>query len=150
MFISNFIILLSTSSQLFMEPFHFLFIKIDIPLLALSYFFIPLKIVYVIAQCFTSCSLLLFLLKLLDQFSLYFSYYFLHFISAALNIPCTKFQSPVSWLKSYTSVWFPRLCAWFFCISCFLVTGEELGRCINPQPGGPGDFWSRFCSSSRW
>jgi len=27
---------------------------------------------------------------------LYFSYYFLHFISAALNIPRTKFQRPVS------------------------------------------------------
>jgi len=22
--------------------------------------------------------------------------------------------------------------------------------CINPQPGGPGDFWSRFSSSSPW
>jgi len=27
---------------------------------------------------------------------------------------------------------------------------EELARCINAQPGGPGDFWSRFSSSSPW
>jgi len=25
-----------------------------------------------------------------------------------------------------------------------------LACCINPQPGGPGDFWSRFSSSSSW
>jgi len=25
---------------------------------------------------------------------------------------------------------------------------EELARCINPQPGGQGDFWSRFPFSS--
>jgi len=28
--------------------------------------------------------------------------------------------------------------------SYFSVTSEELARCINLQPGGPGDFWSRF------
>ena len=44
----------------------------------------------------------------------------------------------------------PRLGVWFFCISCFLVMSEKLARCINPQPGGPGDFWSRFSSSSPW
>ena len=27
---------------------------------------------------------------------------------------------------------------------------RELACCINPQPGGPGDFWSRFSSSSPW
>ena len=26
---------------------------------------------------------------------------------------------------------------------------EELARRINPQPGGAGDFWSRFSSSDR-
>jgi hypothetical protein len=32
------------------------------------------------------------------------------------------------------------LLAFFF----FLVMSEELARCFNPQPEGPGDFWSRF------
>jgi hypothetical protein len=29
-------------------------------------------------------------------------------------------------------------------------TSRGLACCINPQPGGPGDFWSRFSSSSPW
>ena len=33
---------------------------------------------------------------------------------------------------------------------CFLVMSEELVRCINLQLVGPGDFWSRFSSSSAW
>ena len=41
-------------------------------------------------------------------------------------------------------------CLVFFSISCFLTMSEELACCINPQPGGPGDFWSRFSSSSPW
>jgi hypothetical protein len=36
----------------------------------------------------------------------------------------------------------------FLAFFCFLVMSEELARCINPQPGGPGNFWSRFSSSS--
>ena len=43
MFIPNFKILSSIAPQFLMEPFHILFIKIDIPLLALSYFLSPLK-----------------------------------------------------------------------------------------------------------
>jgi len=32
----------------------------------------------------------------------------------------------------------------------FLVMSEELACCYNPQPGGPGDFWSRFSFSCHW
>ena len=39
-------------------------------------------------------------------------------------------------------------CLVFFSIFCCLMMSKELARCINPQPGGPGDFWSRFSSSS--
>jgi hypothetical protein len=35
----------------------------------------------------------------------------------------------------------------FFSIFCFLTMNEELARLINPQAGGPGDFWPRFSSS---
>jgi hypothetical protein len=40
---------------------------------------------------------------------------------------------------------FPMLGVWF--ISIFFMTSEESARCINPQPGGSGNFWSRFSSS---
>jgi hypothetical protein len=40
------------------------------------------------------------------------------------------------------------------CMGClaisFLSMSKGLACCINPQPGGPGDFWSRFSSSSPW
>jgi hypothetical protein len=32
----------------------------------------------------------------------------------------------------------------------FLSMSRWLACCINAQPGGPGDFWSRFSSSSPW
>jgi len=38
----------------------------------------------------------------------------------------------------------------FLAFLVFLVMSEELARCTNPQPGRPGDFWSRFYSSSPW
>ena len=38
----------------------------------------------------------------------------------------------------------------FLAFLVFLVMNEELVCCINPQPGRPGDFWSRFSSSSPW
>jgi len=36
----------------------------------------------------------------------------------------------------------------FLAFLVFLVKSEELACCINPQPGGPGDFWSRISFSS--
>ena len=134
-----------------MEPFHFLYIKTDTPLLALSYFSPLCKHVYNF-PCFTSCS---FLFCFCYNYHIhlhytYVSYYFQHFIYAALNIPCTRFQSPVSSLKSSISVWFLRLGVWFFSVFCFWILGEELAFCINPQPGWRGDFWSRFSSCRPW
>jgi len=37
----------------------------------------------------------------------------------------------------------------FLAISCFSMS-RGLACCINPQPGGPGDFLSRFSSPSPW
>jgi hypothetical protein len=31
----------------------------------------------------------------------------------------------------------------FLAFFCFLVMNEVLTRCINPQPGEPGDFWAK-------
>jgi hypothetical protein len=31
----------------------------------------------------------------------------------------------------------------FLAFLWFLVMSEELARCTKPQPGGPGDFWSK-------
>jgi len=71
MFLSNFKILSSIDSQFFMESFHFLFIKTDTPLLALSYFFTPLKGVYNFPVIHFLLTSFLFLLKLPHPFSLY-------------------------------------------------------------------------------
>ena len=55
------------------------------------------------------------------------SYYFLHFISEALNIPSSDFRGLVIGFLEFL---------------VFLMMSEEMARCINPQPGGSGDFWS--------
>ena len=38
----------------------------------------------------------------------------------------------------------------FFSNFLFFSMSRGLACCINPQPGGPGDFWSRCSSSSPW
>ena len=120
MFISNLKILSSMDSHFFMEAIHFLFIKIDIPLLALSFFFTWLKGVYnfpVFHFLFPSFWCQNYHIHL---HYIYFSYCF-HFISAALSISCIKFQSPVFQLESSISVIFPRLGVWFLAFrKCFL------------------------------
>ena len=37
-----------------------------------------------------------------------------------------------------------------FLASIFLAMSRGLACCINPQPGGPVDFWWRFSSSRPW
>ena len=62
--------------------------------------------------------------------NIYFSYYFLHFISAALNIPCIKFQIPVIALNS---IWWHKnitknrkLYIYQTTIHCILVYGAQV------------------------
>ena len=51
---------------------------------------------------------------------------------------------------SYLSLLSKACCLVFFSISCVLMVSEELARCTNPHPGGPGEFCSRCSSSSPW
>ena len=71
-------------------------------------------------------------------------------LSSDVNITYYYLAGCTTFLHLPAPIWQLFLMGFLAIFLFFFLMSRGLACCINPQPGGPGDFWSRFSSCSPW